>query len=284
MRRRRTAMCPKRRGQVCFPDADRAEDERAAGVVEEPQRAQLVPELPVVADRAVAGEGLEPHRRVELRGPGAQVSRGAVAAFDLVGEHQGQEVHVGQRLLRGQREPVGQGVEHRPSLTVRSRLFRSASMTGAGAGGVGVARAAPAQSAASPGRELAVVAGEAGRPADHLRRPPRPGRLGGLLEHAGDLARRRRRRAPARGRTRHRPPPARSCGSTRAAGRRSASLRSTAAGRPAAVSRRCRPRARRGSPWWSATRHVAQRVLRRAGPGSPSGRSSDRRACSADGS
>ena len=44
-------MWPEGGGQVGLADADRAEDEGAAGVVDEPQRAQLVPELAVVADR-----------------------------------------------------------------------------------------------------------------------------------------------------------------------------------------------------------------------------------------
>ena len=38
---------PERRGQVRLPDAHGSQDESAAGIVEEPQRAQLVPELPV---------------------------------------------------------------------------------------------------------------------------------------------------------------------------------------------------------------------------------------------
>ena len=48
---------------------------------------------------------------VELGGAGPQLGGGAVAAVDLVGEHERQEVGVGQGLGAGQREPLGQGVE-----------------------------------------------------------------------------------------------------------------------------------------------------------------------------
>jgi hypothetical protein len=57
--------------EMCLADADRAEDQRPASVIEKPQRAQLVPQLAVVADRAVAAESLQPHARVELGRSGA---------------------------------------------------------------------------------------------------------------------------------------------------------------------------------------------------------------------
>jgi hypothetical protein len=50
-------------------------------------------------------------QRVELRGPGPQRRAGAVAAFDLVCEQQGEEVRVRQRLGPGQRESFWEGVE-----------------------------------------------------------------------------------------------------------------------------------------------------------------------------
>ena len=46
-----------------------------------------------------------------MRGPGSQAGRGAVPAVDFVGEHELQEVGVAQRVLSGQAEPLGQGVE-----------------------------------------------------------------------------------------------------------------------------------------------------------------------------
>jgi len=75
------------------------------------QRAQLVPQLPVEHGVGVVGEGIDPQARVELRGPGPKLGRGPVAAFDLVGQQQRQEVRVGQRLGAGQRETFGQGVQ-----------------------------------------------------------------------------------------------------------------------------------------------------------------------------
>jgi hypothetical protein len=98
-------------GQVGLADPDRPENTGAAGIVEESQRAQLVPELAVEPDTGVGGEGLQPHGGVELGGAGAQLGRGAVAAVDLVGEHELQELRVRELLGAGQREPFGQGVE-----------------------------------------------------------------------------------------------------------------------------------------------------------------------------
>ncbi len=75
-----------------------SQDESAARIVEEPQRAQLVPELPVEHGAGAAGEGVDAHASVELRGPGPQRRRGAVPAFNLVTEQQGEEVRVRQRF------------------------------------------------------------------------------------------------------------------------------------------------------------------------------------------
>jgi hypothetical protein len=100
-----------RGGQVGLADPDRPENAGAAGIVEEPQRAQLVPELAVEPDTGVGGEGLQAHGGVELGGAGAQLGRGAVAAVDLVGEHELQELGVAEVLGAGQREPLGQGVQ-----------------------------------------------------------------------------------------------------------------------------------------------------------------------------
>ncbi len=59
----------------------------------------------------LAAERLQPHARVELGGAGAELGGGPVAAFDLVGQQQAQEVGVRQRLAPGQREAFGQGVQ-----------------------------------------------------------------------------------------------------------------------------------------------------------------------------
>jgi len=104
-------MCPSAVARWGLADPDRPEDQGAAGVVEEPQRAQLVPEFAVEPGAGVGGEGLQAHGGVELGGAGAQLGRGAVAAVDLVGEHELQELGVAEVLGVGQREPLGQGVQ-----------------------------------------------------------------------------------------------------------------------------------------------------------------------------
>ena len=70
-----------------------------------------MPEFAVEPDTGVGLEGLQPHGGVELGGAGAQLGGRAVAAVDLVGEHELQELGVREVLGAGEREPLGQGVQ-----------------------------------------------------------------------------------------------------------------------------------------------------------------------------
>jgi hypothetical protein len=56
--------------------------------------------------------GIQPHARLEPGAPGPEGSGFGLAAADLVGEDELEEVGVGHLLLPGQGEPIGQGVEH----------------------------------------------------------------------------------------------------------------------------------------------------------------------------
>lgn len=102
---------PQSAGQVGLSDPDRAQDQGAAGDLEHPQRGQLGPDLTIEADAPVGVEGLQAHARVQVGGAGPQLGAGGVAAGGLVGQHQGEELAVGQLVGLGQREPVGQGVD-----------------------------------------------------------------------------------------------------------------------------------------------------------------------------
>ena len=97
---------------MCLADPDRAEDQGAVRAVEEPQAGQLVPQLLVVADGGGVVPGVQPHAGVEPGGAGAQRGGLGLAAGDLVGQDELEEVGVGHVLLAGQGEPLGQGVEH----------------------------------------------------------------------------------------------------------------------------------------------------------------------------
>jgi hypothetical protein len=52
------------------------------------------------------------HGGIQSSGPCPQSSAGAVPAFDLVGQDDGQEVLVGQVGVPGQSDTLGQGVKH----------------------------------------------------------------------------------------------------------------------------------------------------------------------------
>jgi hypothetical protein len=97
--------------EVGLADPDLAEDEHPAGVVDEPQRGQLGPQRLVVGDGGVGIPGLQGHGRVELGGFGAQRGGLAVAAVDLVGEEQFEELGVLELVLFGEGEPFGEGVD-----------------------------------------------------------------------------------------------------------------------------------------------------------------------------
>ena len=96
-----------------FADADRTEDHGAVGGVEEPQTGQVGPQGPVVAHRGVLVPGVQAHGGIQAGGAGSPGCGAGVAAGGFVGEDQFEERGVGQVLLAGQGEPIGQGVEHR---------------------------------------------------------------------------------------------------------------------------------------------------------------------------
>ncbi len=97
-------------GEVGLADPDRAEDQGAAGDLEQPQRGELGPDRAVVAGTAVGVEGLQAHRGVQPGRAGPQLGAGAVPAGGLIGQHQGEELGVAQPVRRCQGEPFGQGV------------------------------------------------------------------------------------------------------------------------------------------------------------------------------
>ena len=103
-------------GEEGLADADRSDDRDMGVVLDEAQRAQLVPQLGVVADVGGGVPRLELVRGVEAGALGPELRGGAVAAGDLVGEDQQEEVLVGHLLLPSEREALGQGVEDRSQL------------------------------------------------------------------------------------------------------------------------------------------------------------------------
>jgi hypothetical protein len=161
---------PERGRQVGLADPDRSEDERAAALVEQPQRAQLVPGLPVEGGAAVAVEALQPHAGVELGGAGPQLGGGPVAPFDLVGQQQAEEVGVRQLLGAGQGEAFGQGVEQPAELDPAQQALELGIHRGAGAASA-VGRLIAGLRCVRwrcVGCELGGVADEPGRSADDL--------------------------------------------------------------------------------------------------------------------
>ena len=86
------------------------------------RRVQLVPELAVEVDRGGVVPELQAHGRVEMGGAGAQIATDAVATSDLVGEHELQEVLVGQLLLAGELEPLGQSLQDGRELETAEHL------------------------------------------------------------------------------------------------------------------------------------------------------------------
>lgn len=80
--------------------------------IDKPQGRQLTPELPIVADGRTAVPGVKAHAGLQGGGAGAQRGRAGLPTRDLIGQHQFQEVGVGQVLLLGQGEAFGQRVEH----------------------------------------------------------------------------------------------------------------------------------------------------------------------------
>ena len=100
-----------RGGEERLADADRSEDERVAGLVDEPHRHELCPHRPVVGDGRGVVPRFEHHRRVELGDAGPPACGVAVASLHLVGEQLLEELGVGEVVLTGEREAFGEGVE-----------------------------------------------------------------------------------------------------------------------------------------------------------------------------
>jgi len=74
----------------------------------------------VVGDAGGVVPTVEGHGRVEPGGPGTPVSGGGLAAGDLIGENELQELGMTETAGGGQGEAFGEGVEAAPSLTRRS--------------------------------------------------------------------------------------------------------------------------------------------------------------------
>jgi hypothetical protein len=107
VRRRRMAMWPSVLARWVLPTPTGPSSNAPCGPSRNPQADQFVPQLPVVADGGGLIPGVEPHYRVQPGGAGPQLCGLGVAAADLVGQHQLEEVGVGQLLLAGQGEPLG---------------------------------------------------------------------------------------------------------------------------------------------------------------------------------
>ena len=133
--RRRIAMCPRACCQVGLADPDGAQDQDVVPGLDEPQGGQVGEQLPVVDQvrrvrsrcrAASAGQsGVRgPHRR-----------RAGVAAGDLVGQQQFQEVGVAQLPGPGERESFREGVFHPGQL---QGLFAVEGVVGVGASMAGI--------------------------------------------------------------------------------------------------------------------------------------------------
>jgi hypothetical protein len=114
-------------GDVGFADADRAEDEHAVACFGEPQGGQVGEQGTVVGEVVQLVPGLEPHRRVEAGGAGAEHRRAGLPAGDLVVEDELEERGVAELALSGQDQPLGQVWASGPSL--RALRVRSRSVT-----------------------------------------------------------------------------------------------------------------------------------------------------------
>lgn len=82
-------------------------------LLDEAQRDELGPQVAVEANLGVILPSVQRHGGIEPRGLCASLTGGAVAARDLIGEHDLEEVQMGHAALPGQRDPFGQGVQDR---------------------------------------------------------------------------------------------------------------------------------------------------------------------------
>jgi len=99
---------PGKKGAV-LTMTDGTEYQSSVGAVEEPQGDQLVPQLLVVADAGAGVPGFGAHGGVQAGVFGAQRDGAGLAAGDLVGQDQLEEVGVGHVVLAGEGEALGQG-------------------------------------------------------------------------------------------------------------------------------------------------------------------------------
>lgn len=111
--------------EVGLADPDGSEDQGRVGVVDEPQAREHGPVVGVVGDVDVTAPRFQGHRRVELGGAAPQRRGLAVAAGDLVGEDELEELRMRQFRGAGEGEPLGERCEVLPSLTRRSYALSS---------------------------------------------------------------------------------------------------------------------------------------------------------------
>ena len=83
-------------GHERLADADGSHDHHVVAGIDEPQRAQLVPGLPVERDLGGVVPVVERHVGVEAGGPSPQGGGGGFPAGDLIGQHELEELGVAQ--------------------------------------------------------------------------------------------------------------------------------------------------------------------------------------------
>ena len=98
-------------GEEGLADTDGSHDHGVVAAVDEPQRAQLVPDGVVVGDLGGVVPAVQGHGRVEAGGAGAAVGGGGLAAGDFVGEDELEELGVAHAAGLGEGEAFGEGVE-----------------------------------------------------------------------------------------------------------------------------------------------------------------------------
>ena len=108
-------------GKKRLADAHRPDDRDVRVRLEEAERDEFVPQRAVVGDFRSLVPALKLHLRVEVAALGAHGSGAAVAAADLVGEHEQEQVLVGHLLLPSDGEPLRQRVEYRRELEAPER-------------------------------------------------------------------------------------------------------------------------------------------------------------------
>ena len=144
-------------GQEGLADTDGAHDHGVVAGLDEAQRAQLVPHLVVIGDLGGVVPAVQGHLRVETGGPGATVGRGGLAAGDLVGEDEFEELGMAHLPVEARMRRSGRVSRQRPSFTRRNNAFSSGVTAGALIGPL------PPTPTAKPGSTIACEAGKDGR-------------------------------------------------------------------------------------------------------------------------